>query len=134
ALADAGDVDALSGVEHVGGDHLPDLVAREVVDAHLREVARRLGTGPRKVPRLRLAQSRLLRRAVRELHRGVAVTLGCLQLHDTARPGLDDRDRDDAMLPVTDLGHSELAPEDAFGSHVRRRLSREFASREPSPD
>ena len=53
ALADAGHVDALAGREHVGGDDLPELEAREIVDAQLGEVLLRRTAGGLEVTELR---------------------------------------------------------------------------------
>src|SRR6202035_2727597 len=55
--------------------------------------------------------------AERELHRGVAVAFGRLELHDATGPGLDDGDRDDPVVRVPDLCHAELAPEDPLAGH-----------------
>ena len=118
ALADAGDVDTLAGLEEVGAEHLTDLEAGEVVDAQLGEVARGGRVGLLQVPELGLREPLRLRGAERQLDRGIAVALGRLELDDAAGPGLDHRHRDDAVLVVPDLGHAELAPEDPFGSHL----------------
>ena len=71
------------------------------------------------VAELGLVEPARLRLAERELHRGVPVALGRLELRDMTRPGLDDGHRDDPVLLVPDLGHAELAPQDSFGSHLR---------------
>src|SRR3546814_5262618 len=54
-----------------------------------------------------------VRRAERELNRVVAVVLGCADLRHDARTGLDDGDRDDAVVLVPDLGHADLLAEQA---------------------
>ena len=75
-------------------DHLAELEARRG-----RRRAARRGTSAAGAPAaLRWPSSGLLSRvglgvAERELHRGVAVALGRLELHDATRPGLDDGHR-----------------------------------------
>ena len=117
ALADRGDIDALAGVEEVGAEHLADFETGEVVDAELGEVLHRRRVGLLQVTELGLREPLRLRVTEGELHRGVAVALRGLELDDATRPGFDHRHRDDAVVVVPDLGHAELAPEDALGSH-----------------
>src|SRR5436190_308470 len=72
ALADAGDVDALAGAEHVRAKQLTDLEAADVVDPQLREVLRRRHCRAVEVAELGLVQAARLRLTERELHRAVA--------------------------------------------------------------
>src|SRR5262249_25646226 len=117
ALADAGDVDPVAGLEHVGGEQLTDLEPGEVVDPELGEVLGRRDVGGGQVPELGLVEAGRLRVAERELDGGVAVTLGCLQLHDATGPGLEHRHPHDPVLGVPDPCHAELAPENALAGH-----------------
>ena len=114
ALADRGDVDTLAGVEEVGAEHLAHFEAREVVDAQLGEMLHRRCVGLLQVTELGLREPLRQRGTEGELDRGVAVALRGLQLDDATRPGFDHRHRDDTVLVVPDLGHAELAPEDAL--------------------
>src|SRR5437016_9173478 len=56
---------------------------------------------------------------VRDLQRGVAVTLGRLDLDDPGGRDLDDGDRDGAVLVVPDLRHADLLADDRLGCHLR---------------
>ena len=117
ALADAGHVDPLAGGEHVGGDDLPELEAREIVDAQLGEVALRRTARGLEVTELRFVEPRGLGLAERDLHGGVAVALRRPELHDATGPGFDDAHRDDPVLVVEDLGHAELSAQNPFLRH-----------------
>ena len=83
-------------------------------------------------PSSRLGEPARLASAERELHRGVAVALGRLQLDDAAGPGLDHGHGDDPVLGVPDLGHAELAPEDPLDCGHLWSLSRLPALRRAS--
>jgi hypothetical protein len=99
----------------LGAEHLAHFEAREVVDPQLGEVLHRRRVSLLQVTELGLREPLGQRRTERELDRGVAVALRSLQLDDATRPGFDHRHRDDTVLVVPDLGHAELAPEDALG-------------------
>src|SRR5690606_31540131 len=114
ALARAGDVDLLAGLEDVGGDLLAEFVLGGVVGAQFDEVAARRDAGLLEVTRARLVHLARVDLPEPELHGGVAVLLRAADLGDDARPGLDDGHRNDPALIVEDLGHAELLAQDAL--------------------
>src|SRR5690606_38637304 len=114
ALARAGDLDLLAGLEDVGGDLLAEFVLGGVVGAQFDEVAARRDAGLLEVTRARLVHLARVDLPEPELHGGVAVLLRAADLGDDARPGLDDGHRNDPALIVEDLGHAELLAQDAL--------------------
>ena len=56
--------------------------------------------------------------AVGDLEGAVAVGLRGLHLHDPQGRDAHDRDRDDAVLVVPDLGHADLLADKCLGGHV----------------
>ena len=117
ALADAGDVDEVARLEHVGAQLLAHLVVGGgigVGEPQLGDVATRGDTGLGELARDGLVHLAGVDRAEGELHGVVAVVGLGTDLGDHVRPGLDDGDRDDPVVLVEDLGHAELGAQDAL--------------------
>src|SRR5713226_5223987 len=57
-----------------------------------------------------------------DLNGRIAVVFGRLDLRDRTRTGLDGRDRPDQAALFEDLGHAQLAPQQAFGKGRRHSL------------
>jgi len=114
ALDGADDVDHLAGGELLDGDDVTDLgdVALGVVgEADLVEMA--VGGDARlaEVADLARGEAALLLGAEGDLHGVVAVGRLGLDLRDGAGARLDDRDRDEVVLPVVNLGHADFLTE-----------------------
>lgn len=120
ALALAGDVDVLPGLEGVGEDLLAEGVLGGVVGADLGEVTARRDVVLAEVVAQGLVDLARVDLPVAELDGGVAVLLRSADPGHHARTGLDDGDRDHPVRLVEDLGHAELLAQDALDllSHV----------------
>src|SRR5690606_37519197 len=112
ALAGADHVDLRAGVEHVGGDLLPDAVLGRVGGPQLDEVPARGDTRLGEVAAARLVHLARVDRAVGELHGGVTVGLRSADLRHHVRARLDHGDRHHPVVLVEDLGHPELRAQD----------------------
>ena len=66
-----------------------------------------------------------------DLHRGVAIAVGGADAHHRAGPSLDDRHGHDGSIGVKDLGHPDLAAQEALAARLvfRHRSSAECACR-----
>src|SRR5918992_3079706 len=127
ALADAGDVDQLAGLEDIDADLLADLERICLVDtdlAHVLEVLLVLGQV------LQLA-GHGLRRATRaagaELDGGITVLLGGADARHRVRGSLDHAHGDDAAVVGEEPGHAQLATDDAC-HHILISMSTPAAS------
>src|SRR3990172_1399934 len=115
ALAGAGHVDEVSGLEQRGDGHLLPYVERlQLRSPKLLQHAKRPFARARAVATLRLRAPLGLLLTVAELHGGVAVALRALPLHDGARPGLNDRHRGPRPVPAKDLRHAEFRPDQPY--------------------
>src|SRR4051794_6756590 len=111
ALADAGDLDLLAGLERRGGHGVADRQLAGLV-AKLDEVLARRRVGLAQVAQLGLREMLLLHGAERELDGLVAVALDGADPRHRARAGLEHGDAlDDAFLGEH-LGHAQLPGDD----------------------
>jgi hypothetical protein len=120
ALADRdpGDLDPVAGLKGVDGDRLADLELRRAPE--LDQVTVRRDAGLLEVAELPLRQLPVGDRIEGELDGLVAVVGSGPHLDDRARARLDHGDRGDVpRLRVEDLGHAELASEDALHDDLR---------------
>src|SRR3954469_17522713 len=121
ALADAGDLDLLAGLERRGGHGVADRQLAGLV-AKLDEVLARRRVGLAQVAQLGLREMLVLHGAERELDGLVAVALDGADPRHRARAGLEHGDAlDDAFLGEH-LGHAQL-PGDDRGHCYASRIS-----------
>src|SRR5438046_3809876 len=121
ALGHAGHLHDVARLEDRHADRLPRLrsrgAARSRRDGEALQHARHdLETRPLHVSEQGLGRPLQLLRAEAELDRGPA--LPARDLHDGARPGLDDRHRHVCALLIEEARHAELASDESV--HVRR--------------
>src|SRR5690606_39220960 len=124
ALGDAGHVDLLAHLEHVGAQLAADLVVADFVvgDPELPQPAAGLDLCLGVVPGQRLGQQRSATAAGGNLHGGVAVRLDGLDLGDAVRRRLDQGHRGGHAILGEDPAHAALAANDpdAHGSNLNR--------------
>jgi len=114
ALADAGNVDLIAGCKHIGLQHVANVQFVRVVKVKFLQVLYHAHAGLFQVALLGLGQFLLGNFFEAELDGLVAfLFLGHL-LHDHARAGLDDGDRDDLARLVEDLRHADLLADYGF--------------------
>src|SRR5262249_18250657 len=104
----------LAGGEDVAHGE-PGAAGRRVLtrDPELAQDPERGGARMRNLPAQRLARLLGLRSTEAQLCGGVAVALGAARGHPRTGTRLDDRDRDEYALGRVDLGHPELAADQA---------------------
>src|SRR4051812_35711217 len=119
ALADAGDLDLLAGLERRGGHGVADRQLTGLV-AELDEVLARRRVGLAQVPQLGLREVLLLHRTERELHGLIAVALDRADPRHRARAGLEHRDALDIAFLGEDLGHAQLSGDDGGHCYASR--------------
>jgi hypothetical protein len=112
-LRHAHHVDAAPDLEHRDRELLADLVRRRILHAHFAQEADHGGVPLRQVAPLRRRHPLLPARAEPDLERRVAVPLRRLDLHDRARPRREHGHGHDAPLIVEQLGHPDLASDEA---------------------
>ena len=110
-LGGTDDVDLLDISEISDGDDLADLVLLAVLDADLTKEADRLDAGLGEVTSHGLVH--VLGLDVAETDLDGVIAVGCLSfnLRDSAGASLDDRDGNDVVVLVPNLGHANLAAE-----------------------
>ena len=112
ALGDAGDLDALAGLEHATRRRSRRRARPVALAAELDEVAQRRRVGLREVAELGLGQRLLAHAAEGELDGVVAVALARADRGHVAGAGLEHGDARDRAVLAEDLRHAELACED----------------------
>ena len=123
ALADAGDVDLVADCENACLNFVADVHLGGLLHAELLEVLLEGNLSLFQMAELRLGQLGFLDVLKAKLYGVVAVFFGGLLLGHDAGAGLDDGDRDEAVVGVPDLGHAELRAQQALhlafesGSH-----------------
>ena len=111
ALDGADDVDHLADGELLDGEDVADLDFRSGREADFLEVADRRDAGLLEVAEFGAGETALLLFAEADLHGVVTVAEDGLDLRHGTRAGLDDRNRDEVVLPVVYLGHSDFLTE-----------------------
>ena len=119
ALRGAGDVDEVSVGEDLRRQFLADLVLAGrcfVLKAQLGQVPARVDPGGGVLPAHRLVDLARADLAVGKLDGAVAIAFRGADASDDVGPGLDDGDRNDAIVLVEDLSHTQLGAEDSLVS------------------
>src|SRR5215475_8796899 len=102
-------VDTIAGLEQVRSlNLLPDLKLRHIVQTKFLQNLERALAGLGHMALLRLVDSLILLAAEAHLDGAVAVFGIFLFLHDNARAGLDNRDRNDISFRTIELRHANL--------------------------
>ena len=114
ALADAGDIDEIAGLEGVGLHNVADVQLSGVVQVKFAQVL--LGRHASLVQVAHLALGQLLLGNILEaqLNRIVAFLFGSLLLNDRAGTRLNDSDGDHVAVLVKNLGHTHFFADDCL--------------------
>ena len=111
----AADVNLLACLEITHGDCATQLETLQVVDAIFTQVAEDPLAGFGEVTLGGLVDQLFACFAKTDLNGFIAVSFSGLELGNSARPRLDQSDRDGFALLVEELGHTQFLPKDADG-------------------
>src|SRR5262245_3086263 len=117
-------VDTIAGLKQICSlDLLPDLKLRHIVQTKFPQNLESAFPGLGHMALLRLVDSLILLAAEAHLNGAVAVFGILLFLHDNARAGLDDRDRNDISVRVIELCHANFFANKTCHKTFQQRIS-----------